>query len=139
MDETQQMSRLTIGRLAKGAGVRIDTVRFYERQGLLGKAPRSEAGYRLYSPADVRRLKFIRRAKVLGFPLTDIAELLALAKEGNNRAQVKSVAQRRLMDLENRIRELKAMREALTHHVRHCSGRGLVKGCPIIEALSTDQ
>jgi len=136
MDETRQMSKLTIGRLAKGAGVRIDTVRFYERQGLLGKAPRSEGGYRLYSPADVQRLKFIRRAKVLGFPLTDIAELLALAKEGNNRAQVRSVAQRRLTDLENRIRELNAMREALAHHVRHCSGRGPVKGCPIIEALS---
>src|SRR5271154_730340 len=119
MDETRQMSKLTIGRLAKGAGVRIDTVRFYERQGLLGKAPRSEGGYRLYSPADVQRLKFIRRAKVLGFPLTDIAELLALAKEGNNRAQVRSVAQRRLTDLENRIRELNAMREALAHHVRH--------------------
>jgi DNA-binding transcriptional MerR regulator len=139
MTETQQTSRLTIGRLAKDASVKIDTVRFYERQGLLGKVPRSEGGYRLYSPADVQRLKFIRRAKALGFSLTEIIELLSLTKEGNNRAQVKSLAQRRLADLEGRIRELNAMRETLAHHVRHCSGRGLVKGCPIIEALSTDQ
>jgi len=139
MDETQQTPRLTIGRLAKYASVKIDTVRYYERQGLLSKAPRSEGGYRLYGPADVQRLKFIRRAKALGFSLAEITELLSLTKEGNNRAQVKSIAQRRLTDLESRIRELSAMRETLAHHVRHCSGRGLVKGCPIMEALSTDQ
>lgn len=139
MDNTLQTSKLTIGRLAKDASVKIDTVRFYERQGLLGKAPRSEGGYRLYSAADVQRLKFIRRAKALGFSLAEIIELLTLTKEGNNRAQVKSISQRRLADLENRIRELNTMREILAHHVRHCSGRGLVKGCPIIAALSTDQ
>jgi Cu(I)-responsive transcriptional regulator len=138
MDDTHQTSKLTIGRLAKAAGVKIDTVRFYERQGLLEKALRSQGGYRLYEPRDIQRLKFIRRAKALGFSLTEIAELLTLAKEGNGRARVKSIAQRRVVDLESRIRELEAMREALAHHVHRCSGRGLVKGCPIIETLLKD-
>lgn len=125
----------TIGRLAKQAGVNIDTVRFYEREGLLERAPRSASGYRLYRSADADRLKFIRRAKELGFSLEDIAELLRLAEGGEKRADVKAIAQRRVADLERRIEELQAMHAILAHHVRHCSGRGSVKGCPIIEAL----
>jgi Hg(II)-responsive transcriptional regulator len=125
----------TIGRLAKAAGVKIDTVRFYERQGLLARAARSSSGYRLYSVADAERLKFIRRAKALGFSLEDIAELLRLAQDGQDRSKVKAVAALRVADLERRIRELEAMRSILAHHLEHCSGRGPVKGCPIIEAL----
>jgi len=125
----------TIGRLAKAADVNIDTVRFYERQGLLQPAPRSSGGYRLYGPADAQRLQFIRRAKTLGFSLEDIAELLRLTEDGHDRARVKAIAQQRVADLEQRIAELERMRSILAHHAGHCSGKGEVKGCPIIEAL----
>ena len=128
----------TIGRLARLAGVSIDTVRFYERQGLLAPAPRSSGGYRQYSAADAERLKFVRRAKDLGFSLEDIAELLRLARDGQDRSRVKAIAACRVADLERRIRELDAMRSVLAHHLRHCSGRGSVQGCPIIGALSAD-
>lgn len=128
-------STFTIGRLAKSAGVNVDTVRFYEREGLLKAAPRSGGGYRLYGPQDTQRLQFIRRAKALGFSLDDIGELLRLTEDGQDRGQVKAVAQRRVADLERRIAELERMRGILAHHAGHCSGRGAVKGCPIIEAL----
>jgi Hg(II)-responsive transcriptional regulator len=128
-------ARFTIGRLAQSAEVNIDTVRFYERQGLLQPAPRSAGGYRLYGESDAQRLRFIRRAKALGFSLEDIAELLRLTEDGHDRAAVKAIAQRRVADLESRIRELERMRSVLAHHAGHCSGRGSVKGCPIIESL----
>ena len=79
--------------------------------------------------------QFIRRAKALGFSLEDIAELLRLTEDGHDRAAVKAIAQRRVADLESRIRELERMRSVLAHHAGHCSGRGSVKGCPIIESL----
>src|SRR5271155_4573217 len=129
-------STFTIGRLAKEAGVGIDTVRFYEREGLLAEAPRTASGYRVYRAGDAKRLKFIRRAKALGFTLQDIAELLNLAEDGQSRSKVKALAERRVADLDRRLREMKKIRAVLNHHVRHCSGRGTVKGCPIIAALT---
>jgi MerR family copper efflux transcriptional regulator len=125
----------TIGRLAKLAGVNIDTVRFYERQGLLEQTPRSAGGYRLYRAAQAQRLRFIRRAKALGFSLDDIAELLQLTQDGQDRSQVRSLAQRHAAELQRRIGELQAMHDMLSHHLQHCSGRGPVKGCPIVAAL----
>jgi MerR family copper efflux transcriptional regulator len=129
-------TRFTIGALARSAEVNVDTVRFYERQGLLRPAPRTAGGYRVYGEAEAQRLRFIRRAKALGFSLEDIAELLRLTEDGHDRAAVKAVAERRVADLERRIAELEKMRSVLAHHAGHCSGRGNVKGCPIIEALS---
>lgn len=128
-------AQFTIGRLAKAADVNIDTVRFYERQGLLQPAPRTAGGYRLYGAADAQRLQFIRRAKTLGFSLEDIAELLRLTEDGHDRGKVKAIAQKRVADLESRIRELEKMRSVLAHHAGHCSGHGEVSGCPIIQAL----
>jgi MerR family transcriptional regulator, copper efflux regulator len=129
-------TRFTIGALARSAEVNVDTVRFYERQGLLRPAPRSAGGYRVYGEADAQRLRFIRRAKALGFSLEDIAELLRLTEDGHDRAAVKAVAERRVVDLQRRIAELEKMRSVLAHHAGHCSGHGNLKGCPIIEALS---
>jgi MerR family transcriptional regulator, copper efflux regulator len=128
-------TQFTIGRLAKAADVNIDTVRFYERQGLLQPAPRTAGGYRLYGTVDAQRLQFIRRAKTLGFSLEDIAELLRLTEDGHDRGKVKAIAQKRVADLESRIRELEKMRSVLAHHAGHCSGHGEVSGCPIIQAL----
>jgi DNA-binding transcriptional MerR regulator len=129
------MESLTIGKLARRAGVGIDTVRFYERAGLIPRARRTPSGYRLYAQSDADRLRFIRRAKGLGFSLEEIAELLQLNAGKGNRATVKRLAQQRLDDLDRRIREMSAIRDALGQLVRQCSGSGPVAGCPIIDGV----
>lgn len=131
------MATHTIGHAAKAAGVGVDTVRYYERQGLLSKASRTASGYRLYTPADIQRLQFIRQAKVLGFTLDDIAELLKLQDGAGHRSQVRARAQQRIQDLDRKIRELTAIRDALTTLEKQCHGNGSIKGCPIIEGVRT--
>lgn len=134
------IKRLSIGALAKRAGVGVDTVRFYERAGLMPQAQRTASGYRSYVAADLERLRFIRRAKALGFALDEIAELLRLSQGRGGREGVKTLAKRRLADLESKIRELTVFRDTLAHYVHQCSGHGAVEGCPIIEAvLSTPE
>lgn len=129
------MNTLTIGKLAQQTEVGIDTVRFYERAGLLPKPMRTPSGYRSYAAADVDRLRFIRRAKALGFTLEEIAGLLALNAGKGGRAAVKALAEKRVAELNQKIRELTVIRDALHSHARHCSGKGSVRGCPIIDAL----
>lgn len=129
------MRTLTIGSIAKQAGVGIDTVRFYEREGLLREARRTPGGYRVYAPEDVNRLRFIRRAKSLGFSLEEIAELLQLNEGQGSRADVRHLAAQRLADLDHKLRELTAIRDALAVLVQRCSGQGPLKGCPIIEGV----
>jgi Hg(II)-responsive transcriptional regulator len=127
---------MQIGQLAQKAGVPIDTVRYYERQGLLPPPQRRASGYREYTARDVSRLRFIRRAKDLGFTLQEIQDLLVLsAARHADRAEVRALAAHRLADIEHRIRELEAMRSVLANLVRHCSGHGPVDDCPIIENL----
>lgn len=127
------MPGISIGQLARRAGVPIDTVRYYERNGLLAPADRTAAGYRQYGGIELRRLRFIRRAKALGFSLEEIAQLLQLNAARGSRAAVRKLAEQRLADLEQKIRELSAIRDALAHLVRRCSGTGALAGCPIIE------
>ena len=129
------MSPLTIGKLANAAGVGIDTVRFYERAGLLNKPQRTASGYRLYAESDVARLRFIRRAKALGFSLEEIAELLRLNDGGGRRAAVRAVAGQRLAEIEQKLSELSLMRDALRRLVLRCHGDGPLAGCPIIDAV----
>jgi MerR family copper efflux transcriptional regulator len=129
------MSTLTIGKLANAAGVGIDTVRFYERAGLLNKPRRTASGYRLYAASDVGRLRFIRRAKTLGFSLDEIAELLRLNDGGGRRGAVRALASRRLAAIEQKLTELSRMRDTLRHLVLQCRGDGPLAGCPIIDAV----
>ena len=133
---------MTIGRLARSAEVGVETIRFYEREGLLTAPARTTSGYRQYPPEAVARLGFIRRAKSLGFSLAEIRVLLQLADPGRemtaDRAQVKALTQHKLADIDRRIEELQRMRAALADLDRQCSGRGSVAGCPIIEALNTE-
>jgi MerR family copper efflux transcriptional regulator len=130
---------MTIGRLAKAAGVNIDTIRYYERHGLLPRAARRESGYREYAADDVARLLFIRRAKELGFSLTDIGELLSLSQDrrGDMRG-VKRKAEERLADVEGKIEELKRVRRGLKTLIDACPGHGQLATCPIVAALSVD-
>ncbi len=133
-----QEDALTIGRLAKTASVGVETIRFYEREGLMAAPERTASGYRLYPPAAAERLGFIRRAKALGFSLAEIRELLGLAEPSGDRAKVKALTEHKLAEIEQRIEELHRMRQALSELDRQCSGQGPVEGCPIIEALTQE-
>lgn len=127
---------MQIGQLANQAGVAIDTVRYYEREGLLPPPQRRASGYRDYSVRDIARLRFIRRAKNLGFSLQEIHALLRLSESRDaDRAEVRTLAQHRLADIEGKLHELEAMRAALAKLVRHCAGHGSLDDCPIIETL----
>ena len=128
------MTALTIGKLARRTGISTDTVRFYERKGLLPAPRRTASGYRVYAPDHADRLRFILRAKGLGFSLADISMLLKLNAGRGGRAAVE-LAQRRLVDLDRKIREMTAIREALSHLVSECSVEGVVRGNPIIESV----
>lgn len=122
------MPALTIGRLASLGGVRVDTVRFYERKGLLPTPSRSHAGYRTYRPEHVDRLKFIRKAKALGFTLDQIAELLKLETGEGNTVVIRQLAASRVDALDQTIRELSALRDVLrTYADRETSGEDLIR------------
>jgi MerR family mercuric resistance operon transcriptional regulator len=129
---------LTIGQLAKASGIGVETIRYYEREGVLEAPRRGANGYRRYPPETVVRLGFVRRAKALGFSLAEIRELLGLAQPTGDRARVKALAQHKLAEIDRRIEELRRMRAALAELDRQCSGHGPVEGCPIIEALNEE-
>ena len=133
------MKTLTRGQLARACNVGAETVRFYERQGLLPPPPRSAAGYRHFNADSVDRLNFIRRAKELGFNLKEIRELLTLHDdEHSDRAQVKALTEAKLKEIIAKIRDLQRMQSVLSHLAAECSGSGPIGGCPIIHALAGD-
>jgi MerR family mercuric resistance operon transcriptional regulator len=130
---------LTIGRLARAVGVNLETVRFYERRGLLPKPPRSGSGYRLFPVEAKRHLRFIRRAQELGFSLGEIQELLSLRVAPAARsADVRRRAQAKITDIEAKIRSLQSMKKALRELTQTCSGCGPVRDCPILESLDAE-
>lgn len=130
------MQGLTVGEVAQRAAVNLQTIRFYEREGLLPKPPRTASNYRVYSEDAIRRVRFIKRAQELGFSLKDIRELLALrARPGTRCADVRLQATAKLQDIEEKIGTLRRMRRALTKLIGECSGKGPVSECPILEAL----
>jgi Zn(II)-responsive transcriptional regulator len=131
------MSNLGIGQLAKRAGVAVDTVRYYERNQLLAPAGRLASGYRRYGESELKRLRFIRRAKTLGFTLRDIRSLLSLSAE-RNVAKVRRAAEAKLTDIEQRIAELQRIRKGLRTLIAACPGHGRAEACPILNALSQE-
>lgn len=128
------MDSMGIGTLARRAGVSIDTVRYYERDGLLSPRSRSASGYRRYSDVEVSRLRFIRRAQALGFSLKEVKELLAISGQ-RDVARVKRRAQQKLADVEQRIAELERVRNGLSDLIKECPGHGQAADCPILKAL----
>jgi MerR family mercuric resistance operon transcriptional regulator len=130
------MNRLSIGQVARLTGVGVETIRFYERQGLLAVPDRRASGYRLYGEDVVARLRFIRRGKELGFTLREINELIALRLDPDaSCAEVKERAGAKITDIEVKIRDLQNIRKALLRLTATCQGRGPVQGCSILEAL----
>ncbi len=128
------MSSLKIGDLAREAGVPIDTVRYYEKTGLLPAPRRTESGYRAYEPATVERLRFIRNSKRLGFSLQEIAQLLDLRLPGH-RAEVRQTAQEKVNAIDRKIAELTELRGQLVQLVEDCADEKHHPSCPILEAL----
>lgn len=131
------MQTMSIGRLAAQAQVNIDTIRYYERQGLLPPAERSESGYRKYRQSDLERLRFILRSKDLGFSLAEIGELLTLTSDrGSDMRGVRRKAELRLAQVEQKIAELSRVKRGLEKLIDACPGHGQLKSCPIVAALS---
>ena len=126
---------MNIGEAAKASGVSAKMIRHYEDTGLVPKAGRTQAGYRVYGDDEVHVLRFVRRARDLGFSLAEIKALLALW--GNRRrasADVKRLALRHVEDLDRRIAEMQSMRRTLAELAKHCHGDGR-PDCPILEDL----
>lgn len=131
------MEGLTTAKLAKEGGVNVETIRYYERHGLLPKPPRTPSGYRVFSGDSVQRLRFIRRAQELGFTLNEIRELLAIkVRRGSSCDDVRRRAQAKIADVDAKIRHLEAIREALRDITSTCSGEGPATNCSILDALN---
>ena len=132
------MSNLSISEFARAGGVGVETVRYYQRRGLLPLPPRTQGshggGFRRYEEGDVRRLRFIRSAQAAGFTLEEIGELLALDATAH-RGRVHGLAQARITALDAKISELQSAREALARLARRCGGIVDGKPCPILDAF----
>ncbi len=130
------MEKLTIGQLAKRAKVNLETIRYYERRGLIPEPPRSESGYRMYSRDAVARTEFIKRAQALGFSLREISEIFALRMEPETACgDMKAKVEAKIEDIEQKITDLEQIREALVVMAEKCRGKGPIGECPILEAL----
>jgi len=131
---------MKIGEVADRGGVNLQTIRYYEREGLLPQPPRLPSGYRVYTQPTVRRVRFIKRAQELGFTLSEIRELLSLRLDHErDRSEVRAIAEAKVSDIAEKIRTLTAMKEALVRLTEHCSGHGPASECPILESLDSDE
>jgi Hg(II)-responsive transcriptional regulator len=134
------MDMLSIGQVAQRAGVGVETVRFYEREGLLEEPPRRASGYRQYSEQVVTRLRFIKRAKLLGFSLKEITELLRLRVDAQTSCdEVKLRTEAKLAEVERKMVELQRMRHALLQVAALCTGQGPASACPVLDALDQQE
>ena len=134
------METLSIGQVARRAGVGVETVRFYEREGELSEPPRRASGYRQYSEEVVKRLGFIKRAKALGFSLKEISELLLLRVDAQTSCdEVKQRTEAKIAEVERKLVELHLMRQALLHVASLCPGEGPKGRCPLLDALLDDE
>lgn len=133
------MTRLTIGRLADRADVGVETIRFYERQGLLPEPPRTQSGYRQYPEDQVDRIRFIKRGQELGFSLAEIREMLALRMDtGSDCGDVRRRAERKITDVEAKLRDLQRIKAALEALTWACVGHGPTSECPILDAMARE-
>ena len=134
------MNMLSIGQVARRAGVGVETVRFYEREGLLEPPPRRASGYRQYSKQVIKRLHFIKRAQQLGFSLKEITELLMLRVDGQTSCEeVKGRTEAKIAEVERKLLELQRMRQALLQVAALCTGQGPTGRCPMLDALNQQE
>jgi Hg(II)-responsive transcriptional regulator len=128
--------QLTIGQVAEGAGVGVETVRFYQRSGLIPEPPRRGTEHRRYPSEAVARIRFIRGAQNVGFSLKEIEELMALRIEpGASKTDVKARAQQKVSEIERKMHDLQRMRDTLVKLIGACDGMGSLDDCPILDAF----
>ena len=133
------MNNMTIGKLAKQCGVGVETIRFYEREGLILQPERKPSGYRLYPQEAVDQVHFIRQAKDLGFSLKEIRELLDLRLDGKQACdEVRSLAEAKIADIEEKIALLQRMRTTLGELVVACKSNKKTEPCPILRAIEKE-
>lgn len=130
------MKTLTTGQLAKETGVNIETIRYYERRGLIPEPPRRVSGYREFTPKYIERIRFIKRAQALGFTLREISELLAVADGNPVCKDIRKFAEDKIKDIDTRVHDLQKIRMALNDLIKRCLGKKKISECPIIESLS---
>lgn len=136
MAAKEKQKKPTIGYVSKVTGCNIETIRYYERIGLLPKPPRSEGGYRMYSDEDIKRLNFIRRSRNLGFHLDEVRDLLSLVDTNTYTcAEVKGMTVSHLDEIEQKIADLTKLRKVLKDMASQCEGEQ-IPDCPIIDVLS---
>lgn len=132
----RKLTVMTIGELARACGVRVETIRYYERRGLIPDPRPRGVGYREFSEEDTRRVHFIKQAQGLGFTLKEIAELLALRVSRRTPCgEVRDLAEAKLADIEEKLRALRSFKRALERLVDQCQRSGPTGGCPILDAL----
>jgi MerR family mercuric resistance operon transcriptional regulator len=131
------MTELTIGRLAEETGVNVETIRYYQRRGLMTEPDKPTHGHRRYTGDAIKRVRFIKRAQVLGFTLEEIGSLLEL-DEAHACAETRDLAAHKLQVIEDKLADLNAMRKALTTLMRQCDAGAMRGVCPIIHALAAD-
>lgn len=126
-----------VGQLAKDAGINVETIRYYEKQGLLPKPRRRDSHYRIYDDEDLQRLLFIKRAKELGFTLKEIRELCRLRIDYDAKCgDIKNLAEQKLKDVDSRIRDLKKIRTVLAKLIDQCVDEDVLPDeCPILESI----
>src|SRR5437588_7871512 len=132
------MSGLTTGELARQGRVKLATIRYYERRGILPRPPRTTCGYRVYGVDTLRRLRFVKHAQALGFTLKEIEELLALRVDsGDTCAEVRHSAEAKVRDAEQKIKHLQAIKKSLNRLIAACHVRRSTDECPILESLES--
>jgi Hg(II)-responsive transcriptional regulator len=133
------MDGFSIGELAKQANVQVETLRYYERRGLIPRPHRTVSNYRIYSSEDLQRVKFVKQAQGLGFSLNEIKKLLALRATPHAKcADVRTYAAHKIEDIDGKIRSLARVRKTLEKLIAECSGDGPVTQCPILESLDSE-
>ncbi|HEY6542930.1 MAG TPA: MerR family transcriptional regulator, partial [Ktedonobacteraceae bacterium] len=136
----KKVNMLSIGQVARRAGVGVETVRYYEREGLLEEPPRRASGYRQYSEEVIKRLHFIKCAQKLGFSLKEINELLLLRVDAQTACEeVKQRTEAKIAEVERKLFELQCMRQALIQVAALCEGQGPNSRCPMLEALDQQE
>lgn len=133
----EMTAELTIGRLANEADVNVETIRYYQRRGLMAEPDKPAGGHRLYASDAIKRVRFIKRAQMLGFTLDEVGSLLQL-DEARSCAETRDLAVNKLKVIEEKLGDLKAMHKALTTLMRRCAAGAPAEGCPIIHALAAD-
>src|SRR5262249_5821586 len=136
----EAMESFHTSEIAKQGGVNLETIRYYERRGLLPRPPRTPAGYRTFGPEAVRRLRLVKRAQALGFSLREIKELLSVRAAPRARcADVRARAETKITEVDAKIRSLRAIRRALLRLTAACKGRAPITDCPILESLDFEE